>query len=163
MAQKTRPRFDDSGVALKHSGWTVDTLHEHHMSLRRADEMLNIERDRRYADVNIEREKALKIKETADAVALNLARELQSYKDDKIEASREKGIRDSGEYVTRSDLDTVVHRIEDSLAPIFKFVSEQKGGVVSAQVALSRIAVAVTASGVALGVIYWVVSRLSHA
>jgi hypothetical protein len=44
---------------------------------------LDNERDRRYAEVNVEREKALKIKETADSEALKLARDIQTYKDEK--------------------------------------------------------------------------------
>ena len=41
-------------------------LREHLATLRAADQALQAERDRRYAEVNVEREKALKIKEEAD-------------------------------------------------------------------------------------------------
>lgn len=155
MSQKTRPR--DAG-----NNWTVDTLREHWLALREADDRFNIERDKRYAEVNIEREKALKIKETADLAALTLAREIQSYKDEKVEKSREQNLRESGEYVTRGDLDTVVRRIESSLTPIFDFISSQKGGAANAQVTLARIVAAIGASGVVLGLIYWVVERITH-
>jgi len=155
MSQKTRPR--DAG-----NNWTVDTLREHWLALREADDRFTIERDKRYAEVNIEREKALKIKETADLAALTLAREIQSYKDEKVEKSREQNLRESGEYVTRGDLDTVVRRIESSLTPIFDFISSQKGGAANAQVTLARIVAAIGASGVVLGLIYWVVERITH-
>ena len=46
------------------------TLRAHCEALRTADADLAAERDRRYAEVALEREKALRIKETADLAAL---------------------------------------------------------------------------------------------
>ncbi len=92
------------------------SLKEHLAALRAADIRLEEERDRRYAEVNIEREKALKIKETADLAALQLAREIQSYKDEKANQLREQINSERGLYATNKDID-----------PIKAYVSSQTG------------------------------------
>ena len=97
------------------TGETVP-LKEHLAALREADLRLNEERDRRYAEVNIEREKALKIKETADLAALGLAREIQNYKDEKANELREQINSERGLYATNKDID-----------PIKSYVSSQTG------------------------------------
>jgi hypothetical protein len=50
-------------------------LQEYLAAVRECDQRFEAERDRRYAEVSLEREKALKIKEAGDHAALNLARE----------------------------------------------------------------------------------------
>ncbi len=82
-------------------------LKEHLEALRHADHNFLEERDRRYAEVNIEREKALKIKETADLAALQLAREIQSYKDEKANQLREQINSERGLYATNKDIEPV--------------------------------------------------------
>jgi hypothetical protein len=72
--------------------------------------------DRRYTDVNIEKEKALKIKEEADKVALSLARDIQVYKDEKANELREQINNERGIYVTRSEM-----------KPLVDYVSSQQG------------------------------------
>jgi len=84
--------------------WTVSTLQAHYDALRHADERLAAERDRRYAEVAQEREKALKIKETADETARILAREIQDYKDEKANALREQINSERNLYPTKSQL-----------------------------------------------------------
>ena len=96
-------------------GETV-SLKEHLEALRAADMRFNEERDRRYAEVNVEREKALKIKETADLAALQLAREIQTYKDEKANELREQINSERGLYATNKDID-----------PIKSYVSSQTG------------------------------------
>jgi len=92
------------------------SLKEHLEALRAADMRFNEERDRRYAEVNVEREKALKIKETADLAALQLAREIQTYKDEKANELREQINSERGLYATNKDID-----------PIKSYVSSQTG------------------------------------
>lgn len=92
------------------------TLAEHLSVLREADQRFFAERDRRYAEVNIEREKALKIKEEADKAALGLAREIQTYKDEKANELREQINSERGLYVTKSELE-----------PIKTYVASQTG------------------------------------
>jgi len=109
------------------SGWTVDTAMAHLLALRQADrdfyaerhraeEKFQQERDRRLTEVAIEREKALKIKETADLAALGLAREIQTYKDEKANELREQISSERGLYVRK-----------DELKPIADFVTGQQG------------------------------------
>ena len=83
------------------------SLKEHLDALRIADHRFEEERDRRYTEVNIEREKALKIKETADLAALQLAREIQSYKDEKANQLREQINSERGLYATNKDIEPV--------------------------------------------------------
>jgi hypothetical protein len=52
------------------------------------NEALIQERDRRYAEVATEKEKALRIKDAGDEKALNLARDIQVYKDEKANELR---------------------------------------------------------------------------
>ena len=81
--------------------------------------------DRRYAEVNVEKEKALKIKETADLAALQLAREIQTYKDEKANELRSQIERERGNYATRNDLSSLSERIDTAMKPITAFVTAQ--------------------------------------
>lgn len=76
--------------------------------------------DRRYTEVNIEKEKALKIKEEADKVALGLARDIQRYKDEKANELREQINSERGLYVTNEKFDTTIK-------PLVDYVSSQNG------------------------------------
>lgn len=81
------------------------------------------ERDRRYAEVNIEREKALKIKETADLAALQLAREFQKERDEKANELRTQIERERGEYPTRAELASVVDKFEAAMRPVTDYIT----------------------------------------
>jgi hypothetical protein len=114
------------------------TLHEHLKILRKADERFlddtreinrrfEDERDRRYAEVNIEKEKALKIKETADLAALQLAREIQTYKDEKANELRSQIERERGTYVTQAELRGLEDKLVAMLKPVTEYVSLNQG------------------------------------
>jgi hypothetical protein len=75
----------------------------------------------------VEKEKALKIKETADLAALQLAREIQTYKDEKANELREQISRERGMYVTQDQMKGAVDRIEALLNPLTEYVSGQQG------------------------------------
>jgi hypothetical protein len=109
------------------SGWTVDTYAAHNEALRASEEKFQTERDRRYAEVATEREKALKIKETADLAALGLAREIQTYKDEKANELRSQIERERGSYATKDDLQASVSKLEVTIKPISEFVTAQQG------------------------------------
>jgi len=94
--------------------WNIGTYAAHADALRAADCRFNDERDRRYTEVNIEKEKALKIKETADLAALSLARESQVYKEQQNDVIRDKNLRDSGVYATNESLSKVADDIRAS-------------------------------------------------
>lgn len=103
------------------------SLREHLEALRVADHRFQEERDRRYAEVNIEREKALKIKETADLAALQLAREIQTYKDEKANELRSQIERERGSYVTQPELRSLEDKILALLSPIQDSISKGQG------------------------------------
>jgi hypothetical protein len=73
--------------------------------------------DRRYAEVGLARAEALKIKEAGDAKALELARQIQDYKDTKANELREQISRERGAYVS-----------QDQFKPIADYVASQQGG-----------------------------------
>jgi hypothetical protein len=94
-------------------GWTIGTLKEYEDALRAAN-------DRRYTEVNIEKEKALKIKEEADRVALSLAREIQTYKDEAHNGLLKQWQLERGTYITTDKFDATVK-------PILEYISSQQG------------------------------------
>jgi hypothetical protein len=135
----------------KVSRWTVDVLREHLAIVRTLDEKLEAERDRRYAEVNVEKEKALKIKETADLAALQLAREIQTYKDEKANELREQINSERGNYASKDDLANAVREMQATIKPLAEFVSAQTGrasglnSVLGYAIAVAAVAVAVIA------------------
>src|SRR5580704_14773348 len=109
------------------SGWTVDTLRSHMFARLDGMEAVLAERDRRYAEVNAEKEKALKIKETADLAALGLAREIQTYKDEKANELREQISNERGLYASKTDLQAAVEKIEAMLKPLIEQMNRGVG------------------------------------
>jgi len=109
------------------SGWTVDTYAVHNEAMRASQLQLDSERDRRYAEVNIEKEKALKIKEEADKAALGLAREIQTYKDEKANELREQINSERGHYATKADLTAAMEKVAAELKPLMDYVAAERG------------------------------------
>jgi len=107
------------------TGWV--TLSDHLAALHIEREKFQTERDRRYAEVSVEREKALKIKEVADLAALQLAREIQTYKDEKANQLREQIGSERGHYASKDDLANAVGKLDATLTPVLEFVSRQGG------------------------------------
>jgi len=104
-------------------GWTIETLKEYDDALREAEKRFSDERDRRYTEVNIEKEKALKIKDEADKAALALARESQISKEQRNDAMRDKNLAESGVYVTNAGLAQVIGDLKKSLDPFLDYVT----------------------------------------
>jgi hypothetical protein len=102
-------------------------LREHLEALRVADKELAAERDRRYTEVSIEREKALKIKETADHAATELARQLQDYTDKRASELREHIASERNLFVTMTELGSQKKEIEAQIQPISDFIAAQQG------------------------------------
>jgi hypothetical protein len=102
-------------------------LQEHLAAVRMSDLRFEAERDRRYAEVNLEREKALKIKEMADLAALELAREIQTYKDEKANELRSQIERERGSYVTQDQIRALTREYTAALKPLSEFVAGQQG------------------------------------
>ncbi len=102
------------------SGWTVDTLRVYHEALRDGDLRFESERDRRYTEV-------ARVKDAAELRALNLAREIQAYKDEKANELRSQIEGERGTYPTRLELTAAVEKIEESIKPLGAFVTAQQG------------------------------------
>jgi aminopeptidase N len=109
------------------SGWTVDTYAAHNEALRKAELLFQNERDRRYTEVALEREKALAIKTEADKAALALAREIQTYKDEKANELRSQIERERGGYATHTELTAAVEKIEATIKPLVADVAISRG------------------------------------
>ena len=86
------------------------------------------ERDRRYAEVSVEREKALKIKELADLRALDLKSEIDQYKDEKANNFREQIGSERGLYATKDDLKGLSDKMDVAIKPLGDFVARSRGG-----------------------------------
>jgi hypothetical protein len=127
--------------------------------------MLAEERDRRYAEVNVEREKALKIKEEADRTALQLAREnqnlkdenqkqVQQYKDEKANELRSQIERERGEYPTRTELTAAMDRFSSELKSMGNSVNElrQAGSLVKGKSEGVSISTGVMVTVITLGI-----------
>jgi hypothetical protein len=116
-----------SATPRDESGWTIETYSAHNEALRQAQKELDAERDRRYSEVDIEKEKALKIKETADLAALSLARDIQIYKDEKANELRSQIERERGTYTTQAELRGATDKIEAIVTPLAAYVASQQG------------------------------------
>jgi len=108
-------------------GWTLHAYVAHNEALRAAELRFGEERDRRYTERDILRERALQIKETADLAALGLAREIQTYKDEKANELRTQIERERGSYATKGDLMAATEKIEETIKPLAQFVAAQHG------------------------------------
>ena len=146
------------------SGWTIDTLkvlsdeRERFGEQRLAwAEKFENERDRRYSEVKNAEEKALRIKEEADKAALGLAREIQTYKDEKANELREQISRERGEYVSRTEYLVQLKGIEDTLKPIRDYIASQQGrsaGIgASAATLIAVVTIVLTVVGLIIAVI----------
>jgi hypothetical protein len=110
-------------------------LREHLADLHRADlrwlaerDRRLEERDRRYSEVALEREKALKIKETADERALLLQSETQKYKDEKANDLRSQIERERGGYATKDELHAIEEKLLLAIKPLSEFIAGQRAG-----------------------------------
>ena len=114
-------------AAVPSDGWTVDTLKEFYEAQHAADQRLQSEVDRRYSEVKAAEEKALHVKEVADAEALRLAREGQIYKDLQADKLREQIGSEKGVYATKADLVDAIQEVMNKLTPVIAYVNNEKG------------------------------------
>ena len=117
-----------NGEIVKFSvGWTIETYAIYVEAMQQASREFAEERDRRYAEVNVEKEKALKIKETADLAALQLAREIQTYKDEKANNLRSQIESERGTYPTKGEMLSAIEKIEATVKPLLEYVASDRG------------------------------------
>jgi CHASE3 domain sensor protein len=100
---------------------------KHLEDLRKCDQELALAEDRRYTEVAEERAKALKIKEEADAKALDLQREVQQYKDEKANELRSQIERERGSMATKDDLANLAEKIEAQIKPLVSQSATSQG------------------------------------
>ena len=103
------------------------SLRKFYAALRAEDLKLSEERDRRYAEVNAEKEKALIIKDTANRDALALARQDQTYKDEQANKLKEQINSERGLYATKADLSNAMRELSATIKPLSEFVSASAG------------------------------------
>lgn len=124
---------------------------------RKCERRFARERDRRYSEVASEREKALKIKETADLAALQLAREIQTYKDEKANELREQINSERGNYATKDDLANALREISATVKPLAEYMADQRGvhrgGLESRSGLYAAITLVVVATGVLVAIV----------
>lgn len=109
-------------------GDTNIPLYAHLQALQEERDKLAAERDRRYTEVSIEREKALKIKDQADRDALALSRADQTYKDERANNLRTQLERERGDYATKDDLASLAEKLDATVKPLVDFVARSRGG-----------------------------------
>jgi len=143
--------------------WTIEAYVAHNEALRTAEEKFQAERDRRYAEVQIEREKALRIKERGDTAALLLAREIQTYKDMKANELREQISSERGLYATKPDLVTLSDKFAAAVKPLDDYVSVARGRGFGAQDNRTLIAWAITVIASLLAIGSFVLNRADEA
>lgn len=158
---------DDKIAALAEAN---DERHKFYSEMRANDKVFLEERDRRYTEVNIEREKALKIKETADLAALGLAREIQTYKDEKANELREQINSERNIYATKNELLTAISSLTDKLDALEKNMDNQlksifgtqnisQGKSLGTEITIGKIYAAIGAVGAILAIIFLVANN----
>jgi len=112
---------------ITEDGWTIATYAAHNEALREAESKFQNERDRRYLEVEAEKDRALQIKEEANKIALQLARDIQTYKDMKANELREQINSERGSYATKRDLSMEIDKIETMLEPMSRYIDTVQG------------------------------------
>ncbi len=120
---------------------------QNNISLREHITAIIAANDRRYAEVNVEREKALKIKEEADKAALGLAREIQTYKDEKANQLREQINSERGVYATKEDLQSAIREIVAGQSKKSETSTAFWFSMIAASAAISGVVVALLSRG----------------
>ena len=138
------------------SEWTVNTYAAYSEALRIADKEFQAERDRRYSEVNIEKEKALKIKETADLAALQLARDIQIYKDEKANELREQINRERVLYASKDDVKALAEKMETIVKPLTEYISSQQGRTSAYGISGNTLVAVIGAVAALVAIIYYI-------
>jgi hypothetical protein len=132
------------GVDRVEADWTAGTYARHNEAIRVLQGRVDEERDRRYAEVKVEREKALLIKETADRDAMELARERQRDKEQQQDVLRDK----SGIYATTEAVTDMFDKISNRLELLGQQVSDITGSAKGSALTKGNIAALISGGGV---------------
>ena len=139
----------------KSKAWTKKSMVIHFGALRKADQEMALERDRRYTEGAGLRAEALKIKETADLAALTLARESQTYKEQQADAMRDKTLGESGLYATNSSVTHAIAELKGWLQPFVDYVAADKGKTKGSEVTWNKIYATIAAIAGVAAVFYY--------
>lgn len=107
---------DEGGGASRSTDPAGGTSSATDVSLREYLEAVLYERDRRYKEVQQERDKAEILR------AAN-----QAYRDEKANELREQISQERGRYVTQDALTSAVETLEATLKPVLEYVASQQG------------------------------------
>lgn len=145
----------------KPTGWTLDTYAAHNEALRASEEKFQAERDRRYAEVKAAEGQALNVKEKADRDALGLARQIQTYKDEKANELREQINRERGFYASKDDLAALADKFTAMHEPVVAFMARGAGSSAGASDTWKMISLglSILLSLIALGTFVFVTQR----
>lgn len=110
--------------ADKH-GWTIATYAAHNEALRLAEEKFQAERDLRYKESRDAADRLRESEKEHEAEAMELARAIQTYKDEKANELREQLGRERLDYASKNDLKASVDRLEAIITPVIASVSAQ--------------------------------------
>lgn len=112
--------------------WTLAAYVAHNEALREAERRFQDERDRRYTELN-------QVKEASELRALELAREIQKYKDEKANELREQINSERGLYPTRLELTAAVEKIEASVKPLTTYMTSSQSRQIGSKEAWATI------------------------
>lgn len=143
--------------------WTLDAYVAHNEALRRAEKDFQVERDRRYKEVDDERANALKIKDKADANALALQSETQKYKDEKANELRAQIESERGLYVRKEELIPLSTYITEQRARNEQVQETKSGKQVNIDNSTKIIAVILTAAALLSSLLIYQISRTGSA
>ena len=118
--------------------WTVSTLKIHTEELRRAQEKFEAERDLRYAQLAREREKHDAMRRDYELRALELARQIQTYKDEKANELRSQIESERGLYTTQAQTSSSISgvyaeirsgldKMHETMKPLIAYYNAQQG------------------------------------
>lgn len=105
-----------------HTKWTIETYAAHNEALRKAENKFQKERDRRYRELDI-------VRKEAEDKALNLAREIQVYKDEKANELREQINEERLLYVRKDDLKALESKYDALIHPLMEFMAKKEGSM----------------------------------
>jgi hypothetical protein len=107
--------------------WTLPSFIMHtEFRFSMFDRLLH-EMDRRYTEVSSAKAEALQIKAEGDRRALELAREMQDYRDQMHNGLLNQLKENAGKYATHAELCAAVEKLEAVLKPITTYVASQQG------------------------------------
>jgi hypothetical protein len=128
---------------------------EEYNALSECERRVQAERDRRYTEVAIEREKALQIKQVADEKALTLQAENQTYKEERANNLRDQITSDRGDFATKEDLIAAVREMVTAFTPTMDWVKQQQGK--TGTISVGAIVAGATVFGIVFGVVVGIV------